>query len=252
MALELAGRGARVVLAARRLDRLQAVAEEIAAELPTAPAALPFRCDVADRADVRSLISTAATHMGGVDLLINNAGVSVYGETELTSETDYQMLLAVNFLGPIYGMIEALPLMKRQGGGCIVNIASLAALYGVPYLSAYGASKAALASASQSLRAELRQSGVRVLVVYPGYTDTPLFSNEKKLGGARRPRGPYRSVDLVAGEIVRAIEAEKQELVLTTKGKAMALFRGLLPRGIQLAMNRIASSLREDKVIPHV
>jgi short-subunit dehydrogenase len=251
LARELADRGAQLTLTSRRLDRLQTVAREIAATAPGVPTPLPVRCDVANRADVHALISTAASHMGGVDLLINNAALSVYGDTERTSETEFQMLLAVNFLGPVYGMLETLPIMRRQGNGFIVNIASLAALHGVPYLSAYGASKAALASVSQSLRAELSQTSIKILVVYPGYTETPLFEHERKVGGARRPQGPYRSVNPVARSVLRAIETEKQELVLTPEGKTMVLLRGLLPRGIQLVMNRVATRLREKGGISH-
>jgi short-subunit dehydrogenase len=251
MAWNLAGQGARLTLASRRLDDQQRVAGEIAAGVPTADAPLPIRCDVANRADVHRLISTAVGHMGGIDVLINNAAMCVYGDTERTTETDFQMLMAVNFHGAVHAMMETLPYMKRQGGGMIVNIASLAALHGVPYLAAYGASKAALVSVSQSLRAELSVCGIRVLVVYPGYIDTPLFDREKNVGGARRPDGPYPSVQGVARSVLGAIRSEKQELVLTTEGKAMAALKGVLPSGVQLAMNRMAGRLRKDEVTSH-
>jgi short-subunit dehydrogenase len=251
IAWNLARQGARLTIASRRFGALQKVAAEIAAGVAMANAPLPIRCDVASRADVHRLISTAVGHMGGIDILINNAASCVYGNTERTSETDFQMLMAVNFHGAVHAMMESLPYMKRQEEGSIVNIASLAALHGVPYLAAYGASKAALVSVSQSLRAELSDCGIQVLVVYPGYIDTPLFNNEKQVGGARRPEGPYPSARSVARSVVRAIRTEKQELVLTTEGKAMAALRGVLPGSVQSAMNRIAGRLRKDEVISH-
>lgn len=252
IAWNLARQGARLTIASRRLEVLQKVADEIATGVPMGDAPLPIRCDVANRADVHRLISTAMGHMGGIDVLINNAALCVYGETERTMETDFQMLMAVNFHGAVHTMMETVPYMRRQGGGMLVNIASLAALHGVPYLAAYGASKAALVSVSQSLRAELSSWNIRVLVVYPGYIDTPLFAKEKNVGGARRPDGPYRPVQGVAQSVAGAIRTEKQELVLTTEGKALATLRGVMPGGVQLAMNRIAGRLRKDEVSSHV
>jgi short-subunit dehydrogenase len=132
----------------------------------------------------------------------------------------------------------------------VVNVASLAAIYGVPYLAAYGASKAALVNFSQSLRAELRESGIRVMVVYPNYTDTELFLKEHKTGSARRPATRYASADEVAGSIVRALERDREEVVLTLAGKAMRRVRGLAPSLLDRVMAGMASRLRAEGTDP--
>jgi short-subunit dehydrogenase len=117
-------------------------------------------------------------------------------------------------------------------------------MYGVPYLGAYSASKAALVALSQSLRAELWQSGVSIIIVYPGYTQTAFFDHEKKVGGARRPRGPFMSPDKVALAILNAIIHGKEDLVLSLEGKALSFSQRFLPWLVDIGMARIAQKLR--------
>jgi short-subunit dehydrogenase len=200
---------------------------------------------------VAAAVETAVRRLGGIDLLINNAGASVYGATERTSERDAADLLDVNLLGCVRTMRAVLPHMRRQGGGAIVNIASVAAVRGVPYLAAYGASKAALAAYSQSLRAEVARDGIRVQVVYPGYTETPIFATEKKLGGARRPRPPYAPADRVARRIVDAIERGRPEVFPAASGRWLALLQGFLPGLADRIMARLAVRLEESEVDDH-
>ncbi len=252
LALALGARGTRLVLAARGRDRLQGTAAVVALRYPAVTPPIPAPCDVSDREGVRALCATAVEQLGGLDVLINNAGICVYGLAEYGCAADFERVMAVNFYGALYAILEAIPLMRRQGGGLIVNVASVAALHGVPYLAAYSASKAALAALAQSLRAELHQSGIRLLTVYPGYTRTPLFDHEKKLGGARRPRSGYAAPEDVARAIVRAIERDEGELVLSSSGRALSLLRGLVPGFVQRAMCVLASQLREKEQVCHV
>jgi len=229
LAFELVRKGVRIILTSRRFDLLKKVAEEIIYTFPDTMTPLAIDCDVTNRKDVRKVIHFCAEHYGGIDILINNAGIGVYGACEKTSLEDLRSLMEVNFFGSVHFILEVLPLMRKAGKGLIVNISSLAAKHGVPYLAAYGASKAALASLSQSLDAELVGSGISVLTVYPGYTQTDFFRKEKKVGGARRPDKPYASVQKVAQAVVAAIEKEKHELVLSTEGKALSLCQRLVP-----------------------
>lgn len=252
LALALGARGTRLILAARGKSQLQGTASMVALRYPALSPPMVIPCDVADQESVRALIAGASGRMGGLDVLINNAGISVYGLAEYCSTADFERVMAVNFYGPLYATLAALPLMRRQGGGLIVNVASVAALHGVPYLAAYSASKAALATLAQSLRAELHQSGIRLLTVYPGYTRTSLFDREKKLGGARRPRRGYAAPEGVARSIVRAIERDVDELVLSPPGRALSLLRGLLPGLVQRAMRVLAVQLREKAQVSHV
>lgn len=250
LAAELAERGARLVLAARNLEQLEEVAASIGSD-PEQPAAEVVGSDVTDRDSVRRLCVEAVRQLGGIDVWINNAGICVYGETERTTVSDFEAVMAVNFFGPLFSMLEVLPVMRRQGSGVVVNVASIAALHGVPYLGAYGASKAALATLTQTLRAELHDSGVRLINVYPGYTRTPLFQREKKVGGARRPDGQYARSDQVARAIVSAIETKREELVLSPSGRVLSVLRGLLPRLISRSMRRVATQLRMKEQVSH-
>ena len=245
----LARKGAILVLTSRRIERLKEVADEIGSAFPYTPTPLAIQCDVANRDSVCRLIKSCVNHLGGIDILINNAGISVYGDTERTTLKEFHSVMEVNFFGALHCMLEVIPLMKRQGKGLIVNIATVAAKHGVPYMGAYCASKAALVAVSQSLRAELSKSGISIMIVYPGYTKTNIFKNEKKVGGAHRPSGPYTTASKVAEAIVRAIEGEKRDLVLSPGGKALTLFQGLLPWLVEKAMERIASELRDKEEV---
>jgi short-subunit dehydrogenase len=247
LARVLAARGAVLAISSRSAERLEQISEELASAVPGIRKPLPVACDIADGESVRHLIGACVESLGTVDVLINNAGICVYGSVERTPVTDFRALLDVNFLGPVQAMLEILPFMKRQGHGLIVNISSVAAIHGVPYLGAYSASKAALVALSQSMRAELAGSDVRVMLVYPDYTESAIFENETKVGGARRPEGPYAPASDVAEAIVRAIEAEKRDLILGTRGKALAFFDGTAPRLVENAMRKIAAELREEE-----
>ena len=245
LAAVFARKRATLVLVSRRSDHLGEVAMQIGCTFPHSPTPLALPCDVANRESVRVLAESCVDHLGGIDIWINNAGISVYGDAEKTTLDDFHAVMDVNFFGALHCMLEAIPRMKRQGAGLIVNIASVAAKHGVPYLGAYCASKAALAALSQSLRAELSSAGVSIMVVYPGYTQTNIFRNEKNVGGGRRPPGPFAPASKVAEAIVKAIEREKQELVLSLEGRALALLSGLLPRLVGKVMERTAARLRD-------
>ncbi len=241
----LAEKGAVLALASRRQDRLREAADKIASAFPHIPTPLAVPCDVSDRESVHQLMQRCVSDLGGIDILINNAGICVYGDAERTPLEEFHAVMDVNFFGALHSMLEVLSTMKQTGKGLIVNIASVAALHGIPYLGAYGASKAALVSLTQSLRAELSKSGISILIVYPGYTQTDIFKNEKRVGDAHRPPGPYAPASRVARAIVKAIEGEKRELVLSPKGKILAFIQGVLPGVVDWVMKRIASDLRD-------
>jgi len=246
---ELAKRGAMLALTARRLKALRKVSGEIKDAFPDVQAPLAIPCDVSDKEDVIRLVKECVDYLGGIDILINNAGMGVYGNAEMTTLEDFRSVMEVNFFGSVNCILEVLPHMKEIGKGLIINIASVAALHGVPYLGAYSASKAALAALSQSLRAELAKSGISIMVVYPGYTQTEFFKNEKKVGGARRPGGPYTPAKKVARAIIKAIENEKRDLVLSLGGKALKFSKSSMPWLAERAMQRIAFKLSDKKEV---
>ncbi|MFH1690854.1 MAG: SDR family NAD(P)-dependent oxidoreductase [Candidatus Eisenbacteria bacterium] len=246
LARALAARGAILAISSRSHERLEQVSEELASAVPGIKKPLPVACDVSDEGSVTNLIGTCIETLGTIDVLINNAGICVYGSVEKTPLANLQALLDVNFMGPVQAMLEVLPFMKRQGHGLIVNVSSVAALRGVPYLGAYGASKAALVTLSQSMRAELAGSGVRVMLVYPDYTESAIFENETKVGGGKRPEGPYAPTAEVAEAIVGGIEADSRELILSSRGKKLAVLSRLAPSFVERAMCKLADELRDE------
>jgi len=244
---ELAKRGAILAVTARRLKTLRKVSDEIKNAFPNVQAPLSIPCDISNREDVGRLVKKCVDYLGGIDILINNAGIGVYGNAEMTTLEDFRSVMEVNFFGSVNCILEVLPRMKKIGKGLIINIASVAAMHGVPYMGAYSASKAALVALSQSLRAELAISGISMMIVYPGYTQTDFFKNEKKVGGAHRPAGPYAPARKVARAIIKAIESEKPDLVLSPGGKALKFSKSLMPWLPERAMQRIAFKLSDEK-----
>jgi short-subunit dehydrogenase len=175
----------------------------------------------------------------------------VYGDTDRAGAADFRDTMEVNFHAPVGLTLEALPLLLEGGEGVIVHILSVAGLRGLPYLAAYGASKAALATFGQSLRAELAGTGLRVQNVYPDYIDTPLFLKERRIGTARRPAGGYAPADRVAEEVVRVLEAGAEEAVLSARGTILRGLGGIAPRLVDRALARMARRLRGNEVNDH-
>ncbi|MDQ2652388.1 MAG: SDR family oxidoreductase [Chloroflexota bacterium] len=132
-----------------------------------------FACDVTNAGDVAALFNNAAEAMGGIDIIINNAGVQRSGRVTEFSEAEWDLLMEVNprscFLGAKYGV----PYLVQRGGGVIVNVASLAGLKGGPGMTAYSASKGAIIAFTKALAAELAPANIRVNAMCPGWIDTP-------------------------------------------------------------------------------
>ena len=162
-------RGARVAL----LDRDTVALAEAVRLL--GDAALALECDVSDASAVRTAVDRAAQWLGGVDALVNSAGIDALKSLETTSDEEWARVLAVNLTGPMLVCRAALPHLRAAGGGSIVNIASGAGLRPLPNRTAYCASKAAVIMFGKSLAIETAADGIRVNAVCPGAIDTPLF-----------------------------------------------------------------------------
>ncbi len=162
IARALAGRGVRVALFARSLERAERAADKLG------DGSFAVEADVTDPRAVRTGFEHALGHLGGLDILVNNAGIAGLAKIEDATDDDLQREVGTNFLGMVYCSRQALPLLRAAGGGDIVNISSTSVGDPYPYLSIYAATKAAVEMFSVALRREARADGTRVTVMRLG------------------------------------------------------------------------------------
>ena len=169
-ALLLAERGARVVLGARRVDKLR----ELAARIEAAGGQVRFReVDVTKREDVARLVDAACEHFGRLDVLVNNAGVAPNSPLDDLKVEDWEAMIDVNVKGPLFGIAAALPVFRRQKSGHFVNLLSTAGLVIKPTMAVYAGSKQAMRAISEGLRQEAGPN-LRVTNISPGFVQTGL------------------------------------------------------------------------------
>ena len=172
IARRFAAEGARVVLAARRKEALEAIARDLEAQ---GAEALAYALDVSDWGAVQAFAAAVRERFRGVDILVNNAGIMDYRSVEAFSVEEWRRILDVNLVGPFLVTKAFLPLLRaRSGPRCILNMGSVAGRTGFAEGTAYCASKFGLKGFSESLGLELGGEGIRVAIVQPGYVATPL------------------------------------------------------------------------------
>jgi short-subunit dehydrogenase len=206
----LAARGARVVLAARSADKIEKLAKEI-------PNAIAIPADLSKPGEVRNLISETRRCCGRVDILINNAGQGMRASVETINVDDYRAVFELNVVAPLQAMQEAIPVMRQQGRGMIVNISSITSKQYIPMIGAYSSTKYALNAISLTARQELAKDGIVVSVFYPRITATDFGDNARGQTYSSRTGRPGVPPDLpeaVAEQIARQIESEDAELVM--------------------------------------
>jgi short-subunit dehydrogenase len=192
---QLARAGFRVALAARREERLEALAKRITHAGGTA---LCVATDLADEASTGRLVARTREAFGRIDVLVNNAGFSLAAAIEQLSRDELRSTFEVNLLAGLQLVGAVTPLMRAQGGGRIINMGSLAAHVPAPLAVPYAATKGALEAATDGLRLELAAWGIDVILVVPGFVDTPTFENARRWGMRLRddPANPYRQLML--------------------------------------------------------
>jgi short-subunit dehydrogenase len=173
LAEALAARGATVGICARRGDRL---ADVVGRCMKHAPDSRMWVVDLADPDEVDRLAVDVSDAFGGVDLLVNNAGIPKRRHVTALDIETITSVMHINYLSPMRLTMALLPQMLARGSGTIINISSIAAVLSAPGEAAYDASKAALTAFSEAMAVDLWESGVKVMVVYPGVIDTDLFS----------------------------------------------------------------------------
>ena len=234
-ALQFADAGARVVVAGRREERLKELVSEIEAK---GGEALAVRADVADQSQVDHLIETAFEKFGRVDTLVNNAGVALAAKFETQTLEDFRRLMDVNFWGAVYGCRAVVPRMKTQsGGGVIINISSILGKRGMPFETAYCASKFALAGFSESLRVELMTESIDVVSVFPGAVETEIFESAANHTGLEMPTFlPKFPAKEMARLIVRAARYPQPEIVMAFDALAINAANKLVPSIVDMAL----------------
>ncbi|MCS7001715.1 MAG: SDR family oxidoreductase [Dehalococcoidia bacterium] len=203
----MAEQGAYVVLFARRAAALERVAAAIGADRAAVAVG-----DVTNPDDLRAAVETAVTRFGGLDVLVNNAGVAVMARLATVPVALWEQGFRVNVLGPILALQAALPAMRARGGGLIVNVSSAMSLRPTDSMAIYSATKAALNVISASMRIELERDNIRVLTVFPGLIANDFgkntLSDDERLVAARRETSwtrTQRTSDDAARDIIAAI-----------------------------------------------
>ncbi|MFI1847344.1 SDR family oxidoreductase [Streptomyces sp. NPDC020480] len=222
-ARRLAADGHHVLLGARRVDRLEALVQEITAEGGSAACR---SLDVTDAADMRGFVAAAGERWGRVDVMVNNAGVMPLSPLEALKVDEWDRMIDVNIRGVLYGIAAALPVMRRQGGGQFVNVASVGAFEVSPTAAVYCATKFAVRALSEGLRQE-SGGDIRVSVVSPGVTESELADSISD-ADAREAMKVYRAAaipasavaDAIAFAISRPTEVDVNEIVVRPAASA--------------------------------
>jgi short-subunit dehydrogenase len=227
LAYEFGGKGAKVVLAARNLTKL----EEIVADLSSKGIeALVVKTDITLEADCRHLIAKTVEKFGCIDVMINNAGISMRALFADLRLDVMRQLMDTNYWGTVYCSKYALPHLIKTGGS-LVGVVSIGAYVGMPGRSAYAASKFAVRGFLDTVRVENRKTGLHVLVAAPGFTSsnirrTALLADGSLQGETPRDENHMMSAEKVATQIYHAVIRRKRHLILTFVEGKLAVFIG--------------------------
>lgn len=227
MAEDFSEQGARVVLVARSLDKL----ETLSARLPGE--SLAVACDVSDQEQCRQMVEAAIRRFHRIDILINNAGLSMRALFDEVDLGVIHKLMDVNFWGTVYCTKYALPYIQ-QAKGSIVGISSVAGIHGLPARTGYSASKYAMQGFLETIRIENLKKGVHVMIVAPGFTESnvrfaALTADGSSQGESPRNEKGMMTARQVAKAVTKGLNRRKRELILDFQGKASKLIKKIAP-----------------------
>ncbi len=211
-ALALAAEGAKVVIAARRAERLDALVKRIEASGGTA---LPIVTDITDETQANNLVQKTNAELGRVDILVNNAGVALTGNIDGGNTNDWRKMFDVNVLGVLYATHAVLPIFKAQQTGHIVNISSVAGRIARAGVGVYNATKWGVNAFSEALRQEVLKDNIRVTIIEPGLVKTEINSHttnpEAKRISEERLKAitPLQSEDIAAAIIYAVTQPDR-------------------------------------------
>lgn len=234
--------GCKVVLAARNTEKLHEIAGQGWLKQTES---LVVTCDVSREDDCRNLMAETVRRFGRIDILINNAGVSmraVFADVDLNV---IRRLMEINFWGCVYCTKYALPEILRNGGS-IIGVNSIAGVKGLPARTGYSSSKFAMNGFMESLRIENLKTGIHVGVIYPGYTTSNIRQTALNYEGMPQSDSPLDEqklmpADEVALEIVKMVLDRKAEVTLTAQGKLTRLLNRFFPRLVDRMVFRVVS-----------
>jgi short-subunit dehydrogenase len=246
VAREFARQGADLILAARRLPRLRALADELRA---TGRRALAVPCDVTEDGAVERAVRQALDAFGRLDVAVANAGFGVVGAFEDLALDDYRRQFETNVFGVLRTASAALPAL-RTSRGTLVIVGSVSGHVPTRWASAYAMSKAAVHALAASLRAEVRADGIGVVLVSPGFVESEIRRVDNRgvhRPDARDPVPPWLVVPAqrAARVIVRAVAHRRREVIVTGHGKVLVWLARHLPTLLALAIERGASRSRQ-------
>jgi short-subunit dehydrogenase len=222
--------GAKLIIAARGEEALDATARELRA---LGAIVHTHTLDVSNWDQVEQLAHTTVEQFGRIDTWVNDAAVSMYGFFDATSPDEMDRIIGVNVLGLMYGMRAALPIMKRQRYGTIINMGSLLSQRGIPLQSVYVASKHAVKGITESVRQELKHDGltdVHLTLIMPASINTPFFTHARSTTGRKpMPMPPVYTPELAAETIVKAATVPTRDIYVGGASWAFALMERISP-----------------------
>lgn len=231
LAENLASRQAKVVIAARNSDKLESLRTALEKLNPNI---LAIKTDVSIEADCRELVEQTVATFGRIDILINNAGISMRALFEDTDLDVIRQLMDINFWGSVFCTKFALPHILSQQGS-VVGVSSIAGYKGLPGRTGYSASKFALQGFLEVLRIENMKKGLHVLIACPGFTASNIRKSSLTADGTQQGESPREetkmmSAEEVASHIVKAIQKRKDRLTLTREGKLTVTLNKFFPK----------------------
>jgi short-subunit dehydrogenase len=241
LALQLAGKGALLAVAARRRERLQGLAEEIERHGHARPEVI--EADLSVRGEAGRVAAEASSALGGVEVLVNNAGGGVGGRICAVGDRDEgREAFEVNYWSPLALAAALVPAMLERGRGAVVNVTSMAQVNTWPGFGAYAATKAALGVATETLRMELEGTGVRVIEAIPGPIDTAVQGETRLAPGidAMLARVPLGDAAEMARRIVDALEHGRPRVIYPRRAAFAYVFPTLVRRDIRRLAARTA------------
>ncbi|RLD91036.1 MAG: short chain dehydrogenase [Bacteroidetes bacterium] len=230
LAYEFSGKGSKVVLGARNHDNLKKVADDINLQ---GGEAVYCVTDVSNENDCKTLILTGVEKYGRIDILINNAGISMRAMFNDLKLDVLKQLMDINFWGTVYCTKHALPFLLETKG-VVVGVSSIAGLKGLPGRTGYSASKFAMNGFMETLRIENLKTGLHVLMAFPGFTasnirNTALAADGSMQGESPRDEEKMMTAEEVATHIYKAVVKRKNRIILTTQGKLTFWINKFLP-----------------------